>query len=263
MGPWGGSLLRKPGGVRGRVRRTLADIQGDASFRQAVESIRENPFGAAGGAAMADFTTLIDLITTTIAPDSWEDFGGAGAISSFPTGVFVDASGLLRPFTPSPVSSRLDGAPRLDGARRAAMRDRGNRNARIASPLRKVSLVRLERALQSRRAFGEQPDAEMHVLAGLHRLRYLLVYPDTGDLVVAGPAGDWHTDSQGRVVNTDTGEPVWRLDDLLVVWRAMRRSATGSSGAQSSRRGSILRQPRRLSTRGGRNRSSRPNVTSG
>jgi hypothetical protein len=200
-------------GARTAARRTLADIHGDESFIQAAESIRGNPVGAGGGAAMADFTTLIDLITTTIAPDSWEDVGGAGAISPFPTGVFVDTSGLMRPLPPPRNPSRLD------RARREAARDRGNRNVRTSSPLRKVSLVRLERELQVRRALGEQPDEAMHVLAGLHRLRYLFVYPDTGDLVVAGPAGDWQTDSQGRVVNTETGEPVWRLDDLLVVWR--------------------------------------------
>ena len=33
---------------------------------------------------MADFTTLIDLIKTTIQPDSWDDLGGAGTIQPFP-----------------------------------------------------------------------------------------------------------------------------------------------------------------------------------
>ncbi|MFP6618394.1 MAG: hypothetical protein VB877_03535, partial [Pirellulaceae bacterium] len=36
-----------------------------------------------GGAAMADFESLIELITTTIAPDSWEEVGGAGTVSEF------------------------------------------------------------------------------------------------------------------------------------------------------------------------------------
>jgi general secretion pathway protein D len=38
-----------------------------------------------GGAALADFDTLIDLIQQTIAPDTWADAGGAGAIEAFPT----------------------------------------------------------------------------------------------------------------------------------------------------------------------------------
>ncbi len=41
--------------------------------------------GGMGGAAMADFDTLIDLITSTIAPDTWDEVGGAGAIEPFPT----------------------------------------------------------------------------------------------------------------------------------------------------------------------------------
>ena len=39
--------------------------------------------GGRGGAAMADFSSLIELITTTIEPDSWEDVGGAGTIKEF------------------------------------------------------------------------------------------------------------------------------------------------------------------------------------
>ena len=41
--------------------------------------------GAAGGAALADFDTLIELITSTVEPDSWDTIGGPGAIEPFPT----------------------------------------------------------------------------------------------------------------------------------------------------------------------------------
>jgi len=40
--------------------------------------------GGMGGAAMADFDTLIELIRSTIAPDTWDEMGGAGAIESYP-----------------------------------------------------------------------------------------------------------------------------------------------------------------------------------
>jgi type II secretory pathway component GspD/PulD (secretin) len=39
---------------------------------------------AAGGGSQADFDTLIELITTTIEPDTWEEVGGPGAIDGFP-----------------------------------------------------------------------------------------------------------------------------------------------------------------------------------
>ncbi len=34
---------------------------------------------------MADFDTLIELITTTVAPETWEEVGGTGSIAGFPT----------------------------------------------------------------------------------------------------------------------------------------------------------------------------------
>ena len=39
--------------------------------------------GAAGGGAQADFESLIELITTTVSPDSWDEVGGPGAIKEF------------------------------------------------------------------------------------------------------------------------------------------------------------------------------------
>jgi general secretion pathway protein D len=41
--------------------------------------------GGMGGAALADFQSLIDLIETTVAPDTWDTVGGPGSISPFPT----------------------------------------------------------------------------------------------------------------------------------------------------------------------------------
>ncbi|MFN5297291.1 MAG: hypothetical protein ACK5HA_03245, partial [Planctomycetaceae bacterium] len=49
-----------------------------------------------GGASVADFTDLIDLITSTVSPDSWDTVGGAGSIKPYVSGVFVDATGELK-----------------------------------------------------------------------------------------------------------------------------------------------------------------------
>ena len=54
-----------------------------------------------------------------------------------------------------------------------------------------VSLTRLEKQVQLLLAAGRQPSEEMQVLAGLQRIEYVFVYPESGDLVLAGPAGDW------------------------------------------------------------------------
>ncbi|REK12283.1 MAG: DUF1598 domain-containing protein [Planctomycetota bacterium] len=71
------------------------------------------------------------------------------------------------------------------------------------------------------------PDEEMQNLAGLEKIEYVLVYPDSGDLVLAGPAGSWHTDEEGRQVSRHTGRPVVQLDDLVVLLRYLH----GTPGA--------------------------------
>jgi hypothetical protein len=59
----------------------------------------------------------------------------------------------------------------------------------------------------------------MLTLAGLQKIQYIFVYPDTRDIVIAGPAGDWSTDREGRALSVDSGRPLMHLDDLVVVLR--------------------------------------------
>jgi hypothetical protein len=70
----------------------------------------------------------------------------------------------------------------------------------------------------------------MLTLAGLQRVSYVLVYPETGDLVLAGPAGDWRTGPSGAIVSAETGRPVMRLDDLLALWRRQRTENSSAFG---------------------------------
>jgi len=90
--------------------------------------------------------------------------------------------------------------------------------------LRKVSLVRLERAVAAEIAAGRQPDEAMRSLAGLTRVQYLFCFPgkdgQPGDVVIAGPAEPWALDPAGRAVGLQSGRPVLQLDDLAVALRA-------------------------------------------
>ncbi|MHC4178629.1 MAG: DUF1598 domain-containing protein, partial [Planctomycetota bacterium] len=79
----------------------------------------------------------------------------------------------------------------------------------------------LEKHVQLRQAAGRRPTEAMQVLAGLERIKYVFVYPESRDVVLAGPAGNWHTDLENRIVSSDSGQPVLRLDDLVVVLRQM------------------------------------------
>ena len=204
---------------------TLAQIQDDSMRFGGLEQLTdygnrfggENGFGGAagggqqGGVTQQDFDELIDLIQETIDPDSWEANGGAGRLRPFPSGVWVDSQGTLK-LIEEDKSGRLDQL--LD------VKDLVEDTSFLKqTDLRKVSLARLERELQLLAAKGEPTPAEMKHLGGIYKIKYVMLYPETGDVVIAGPAGPWHYDRQGRAINDQTGQPCLNLDDLVVCLR--------------------------------------------
>ncbi len=211
-------------GDRGASIRSAAEISEDRTRSATLAQITGEPWGGRGGGAEPDFDALIELIETTIAPESWAVIGGPGNIAPFHNGVFIDAGGVLRPLI-----QREGGGNLASIYQSSAARD-SHADIRRQSPLRKVSLPRLEKQIQLLAAAGRKPTEAMQMLAGLQRIQYVFVYPDTGDLVLAGPAGDWKTDDENRIVNTTTGQPVVRLDDLVAVFRQMSDAPGGRFG---------------------------------
>ncbi len=224
-------------GARNAALRTLSGVRDDRVRTYALDQIAGSPVagaqtepGAAGGATQADFDTLIDLITSTIAPQSWDTVGGPGAIDSFPTGVYVDTSGLMRRTRSGATATELT------ALRERALSADDNRDMRRASGLRKVSLTRLEKHVQFRAACGLGPSEEMKNLAGLHKIKYVFLYPESRDIVIAGPAGPWAEDEEGRCRNVDSGEPVLQLDDFVVALRNARQEGGRFSCSITPRR---------------------------
>lgn len=212
-------------GARDAAFLTVSDIRSDQSRSDIVSRFSSQRFdqvssadsvpsgGAMGGGVIADFEPLIELIQTTIAPESWDEVGGPGTMSEFRSGVSVDSMGALENLSPSK-SNRY-----LEDIRRRAISYSENGDVRKDSKLRKVSLTRLERQAQIYAAQGKPLPQEMKNLAGIYKIQYLIVYPETGDIVIAGPAGDWKDDAAGFQVNAATGKPVLNLDDLVVCLR--------------------------------------------
>jgi hypothetical protein len=199
-------------GDRNAALSTVGDIGDDLARYNAIKRVKDQPVGGRGGGVQPDFESLMELITSTIAPTSWTEVGGQGAVKPFPGGVYVDPAGVLcRAMTLASRDMLTVAEPRSSAG--------GNRQARSPSKLRKISLPRLEKQIQLRLAAGRPLDEEMLLLAGLERIEYVLADPATGDLVIAGAAGDWRAGSEGRIVSTDSGRPVVRLDDLVVVLR--------------------------------------------
>lgn len=129
-------------------------------------------------------------------------------------GVHVDADGVLR------LQVHEDPTGQLNRQRIQQAVATLNPDVARKSPLRKVSLTRLEKEVAQRLAAGQPLTDEMRYLAGITRLQYVFYYPDTKDIVVAGPAEGWAADLSGRVVSATSGRPVLELEDLVVALRA-------------------------------------------
>ena len=138
-------------------------------------------------------------------------------------GVMIDSKGVLTTVSmPDPDGQQM--RARLQAAKATL-------NADVAkkSTLRKVSLTRLEKALAKQIVDGRQPTEEMRFLAGLTRVQHVFLYPETGDIVIAGPAEGWVDDLAGKTIGMVTGRPIVELQDLVV---ALRAFAPGGKGVR-------------------------------
>jgi len=137
-----------------------------------------------------------------------------GAYAQGGNGVVVDADGVLRTRVfPDPTGMLT--RQRLAAAQAALAPDLAR-----PSKLRKVSLNRLEAEIAKRLASGQGITDEMRFLAGLTRVRNVFFYPETNDLVIAGTAEGFMTNTAGRPVGIQTGRAILELQDLVVALRA-------------------------------------------
>lgn len=135
------------------------------------------------------------------------------------SGVAVDADGVLRGLTVSDANGML--------ARQRIEEAKARLDSDIARPskLRKVSLTRLARLIEQAINEGHGPDEAMQRLAGLTRIQFIFYYPETKDIVLAGPAEGWMEDASGRIVGVESGQPVLELQDLVVALRTFPPAA--------------------------------------
>ncbi len=165
------------------------------------------------------FIAFSTLVVVAFAPlsESFAQGGGGGGggdtnfLGSPIAGIDVDAAGVLR-------VKQFD--PRLAQQRFAAARAQGDRNVMQASKLRKVSLNRLEAAIVSQREAGVELSDDLLAVAGLTSIQYVFFYPDTKDIVIAGPAEGFFADQTERLIGMESGQPTLLLEDLVTSLRA-------------------------------------------
>jgi hypothetical protein len=125
-------------------------------------------------------------------------------------GIDIDANGVLG-------VKQFD--PRLAQQRLAAAKAKADADVMQTSALRKVSLNRLETEIAKQLESGGLGD-DVKALAGLTAVQYVFYYPDTQDIVIAGPAEGFFADPTDRLIGMETGMPVVLLEDLITALRA-------------------------------------------
>ncbi len=134
-----------------------------------------------GGAAMADFATLMNLIEQTIDPDSWLNAGGTSSMMPYPGGVYIDPKGQVRRLSNAQVRVDLSRPQQSELRLRHAWLE--------PSALRTVSLKGLDKHLAETMRLGLRPTLEVRKLAGLSRIEFVKVDIAAEDILIAGPAG--------------------------------------------------------------------------
>jgi len=168
-----------------------------------------------GDHAAAQFQASIGAVTEQAFVVGVVPIAGNGAVG----GVAIDANGVMDK------AEERDVVALRDARRNAISGLAGDVTKR--SELRKISLGRLD-ALLARHAGETKPlPSEILYLAGLQRIEYVFAYPDSHDIVLAGPAEGWTVDDRGNVVGTNSGAAVLQLVDLIAALRIKDRMLAG------------------------------------
>lgn len=152
------------------------------------------------------------FVVGTIANYSYSQ--GTGGVAQ--AGIDIDAEGVLH-------IKQFD-ARVATAQRQAALRSLPSGSVKSV-PMRKVSLQRLEKALAKSIAEGKDISTELRTLAGLTRVEYVMYFPESKEIVIAGPAEQTIENPDGRLVGIASGHPTLSLDDLAVAMRAFRPNA--------------------------------------
>ena len=184
----------------------------DYNERRIARDRHSEQVALAGGSA-ANFQPLIDLIMQET-DGLWEDIDGTGGtISQFDQGVRVEPSGVLRTVSSEEQSDRLKALGVR--VREALLND----ELAKVSDLRVISLTRLEAAVARRLGEGREPTLSQRLFGGLTSIKHVFVYPEDGEVVIAGPAEPWKYNSDGIPVGVESGRPVMQLDDFVAILR--------------------------------------------
>ena len=139
--------------------------------------------------------------------------GGNAGGNTATGGIRIDVNGVLtqRVFQGN---ARLLNRERMQAAQASI-----NKDVQKISKLRKISLNRMAAEAAKYIEAGKPLPPEMEYLAGLSRITNVFYYPESKDIVIAGPAEGFFVNAMNQVVGMKSGRSTLRLEDLVVALR--------------------------------------------
>jgi len=178
------------------------------------------PGGPTGGASLANFSELMQLIESTIAPDQWVNAGGTATMFPFRSGVRIDPEGVME---------RLEDFEQKDALKLKVVigevRDISKPTIRLdqlgawqqGTDLRWISLHQLDEQLRVRKDSDSRASVAMELLGGLCRIDYVAFDAQTQEWLLGGPAGNIAGSPAGDLLHTESKLPPVLLEDLLAI----------------------------------------------
>lgn len=181
--------------------------------------------GGQGGGAIADFEPLMELIRTTIVPDTWEDLGGPSTMAEYRGGVLVDPQGMVRDIQPA-VGDALASISNTVLLARQRKVEAHARHWTRPSKLRFISLKGLNEQFVRSLMQSGNVSAEVYHLAGISEIQYVIIQPD--DVVFAGPVGGIDPGAAPWPRDLQTGQVPITLDILMQVAKTVSEQGSFS-----------------------------------
>jgi hypothetical protein len=134
-------------------------------------------------------------------------------------GVYIDSNGVVN-VTSGQLSQKL---------RAQVLKELGKSQGELsdATEMRVVSLKGLHAEVAKAVEENKQIPEEVLFMAGMQRVKYVLLVPEKNDILLVGPGEGWTVDQRGNVVGKTTGLPVLHLEDLMIAMRSSDEARQG------------------------------------
>ena len=158
------------------------------------------------------------IVATFLCHSSEAQFGNGNFSSRVVGGVRIDAAGIVQDAVAVDQNADMEALRNLIAG--------GKNDFAKSASIRRISLKQLQAAMQEAADQNKPLPEEMLLLGGLTRIEYVMAYPESQDIVIAGPSENWTIGKNGAIIGIESGRPIVYLADLITAFQTSDSSRT-------------------------------------